>query len=86
MTLTEMLPETTEPDDLYDAFLDIVPQTYGTAASGVLDDNQMWEYAADGTVHPGPVPGYPTTTGYDLTTGWGTPKADGYIGQLVASQ
>jgi subtilase family serine protease len=68
------------------AFLDIVPQTYGTAASGVLDDNQMWEYAADGTVHPGPVPGYPTTTGYDLTTGWGTPKADGYIGQLVASQ
>jgi hypothetical protein len=63
-----------------------VPETYGTAASGVLQDNQMWEYAADGTVHPGPVDGFPTTTGYDLTTGWGTPKADGYLGQLVAHQ
>lgn len=66
------------------AFTDIVPQVYGTAASGVLDDNQMWEYAADGTVHPGSVPGFPTTTGYDLTTGWGSPKAAGYVSQLVA--
>jgi subtilase family serine protease len=66
------------------AFTDIVPQVYGTAASGVLDDNQMWEYAADGSVHPGPVPGFPTTTGFDLTTGWGSPKAAGYVSQLVA--
>jgi subtilase family serine protease len=66
------------------AFSDIEPETYGTAASGVLDDNQMWEYAADGTVHPGPIPGFPTTTGYDLTTGWGSPKAAGYVAQLVA--
>jgi subtilase family serine protease len=66
------------------AFSDIVPRVYGTAASGVLDDNQMWEFAADGTVHPGPVPGFPTTTGYDLTTGWGSPKAAGYVAQLVA--
>jgi hypothetical protein len=50
----------------------------------VLDDNQMWEYAADGSVHPGAIPGFPTTTGYDLTTGWGSPKAAGYIAQLVA--
>ncbi len=66
------------------AFSDIVPRVYGTAASGVLDDNQMWEYAADGTVHPGPIPGFPTTRGYDLTTGWGSPKAAGYVAQLVA--
>jgi subtilase family serine protease len=66
------------------AFLDIVPQVYGTAASGILDDNQMWEYAADGSVHPGPVQGFPTTPGYDLTTGWGTPKATGYLAQLIA--
>jgi subtilase family serine protease len=66
------------------AFSDIVAHTYGTAASGVLDDNQLWEYAADGTVHPGPVPGYPTTPGYDLTTGWGSPKASGFWSQLVA--
>jgi subtilase family serine protease len=65
------------------AFSDIVPHTYGTAGSGVLDDNQMWEYAADGSVHPGAVPGMPTTTGYDLTTGWGSPKAAGYVAQLA---
>jgi subtilase family serine protease len=66
------------------AFSDIVPQTYGTAASGVLEDNQMWEYAADGSVHPGAVAGFPTTSGYDLTTGWGSPEAAGYVAQLAA--
>ena len=66
------------------AFSDVVPHTYGTAASGVLDDNQMWEYAPDGSVHPGPIPGMPTTGGYDLTTGWGSPKAAGYLAQLAA--
>jgi subtilase family serine protease len=70
--------------DKTSAFTDIVPQTYGTAASGVVDDNQMWEFAADGTVHPGAIPGFPTTSGYDLTTGWGSPKAAGYVAQLVA--
>jgi len=70
--------------DKASAFSDIVPQTYGTAASGVLDDNQMWEYNADGSVQPGPVPGFPTTSGYDLTTGWGSPKAAGYVAQLIA--
>jgi subtilase family serine protease len=66
-------------------FSDITAHTYGTAASGVLQDNQMWEYAADGSVHPGAVPGFPTTTGYDLTTGWGSPKAPGYIASLTAA-
>jgi subtilase family serine protease len=67
------------------AFSDIVAHQYGTAASGNLRNNQMWEYAADGTVHPGPVAGYPTTTGYDLTTGWGSPKATGYVAGLTAA-
>jgi subtilase family serine protease len=66
-------------------FSDITAHTYGTAASGVLDDNQMWEYAADGSVHPGSVPGFTTTTGYDLTTGWGSPKASGYVAGLTAA-
>jgi subtilase family serine protease len=66
------------------AFSDIVPRVYGTAGSGVLDDNQMWEFAADGSVHPGSVDGMATTTGYDLTTGWGSPKAPGYVAQLAA--
>jgi subtilase family serine protease len=68
------------------AFSDIVPQTYGTAPSGVLKDNQMWEYGPDGlTVQRVSVAGYPTTTGYDLTTGWGSPKAAGYVAQLTAA-
>ena len=68
------------------AFSDIVPQTYGTAPSGVLKDNQMWEYGPDGlTVQRVSVAGYPTTTGYDLTTGWGSPNAGAYIAQLTAA-
>jgi subtilase family serine protease len=66
------------------AFLDIVPQTYGSTPSGVLQNNRMWDTGADGVVTPDPVPGFPTTTRYDLTTGWGTPKADGYVSQLAA--
>ena len=66
------------------AFSDIVPQVYGTAGSGVLDDNQKWELQSDGTVEPGSVEGFPTMAGYDLTTGWGSPKATGYIAQLAA--
>jgi subtilase family serine protease len=53
---------------------DVVPHTYGTAASGNLHDNRMWDLAADGTLVPDPVPGYETTPGYDLTTGWGVPQ------------
>lgn len=67
------------------AFSDIVPRTYGTTPSGVLKDNRMWDYDANGFVTPDPVTGYPTTAGYDLTTGWGTPKAPGYVGALTAA-
>lgn len=66
------------------AFNDVVPHTYGTTPSGVLQDNRIWDTAADGSVTPDPVPGYPTTAGYDLTTGWGSPFAPGYIAQLAA--
>ncbi len=52
--------------------------------SGVLKDNQVWDTLASGLVTPNHVPGYPTTAGYDLTTGWGSPNAPGYVSQLVA--
>jgi subtilase family serine protease len=65
------------------AFRDIVPETYGTVPSGVRDDNQMWTIDAFGILQRGPVPGMPTTSGYDLTTGFGTPKAKGFVNQLV---
>ena len=65
------------------AFSDVVPHTYGTTPSGVLKDNRIWDTAADGFVTPDPVTGFQTTAGYDLTTGWGSPHAPGYIDQLV---
>lgn len=74
------------------AYNDIVPQHYGSAPKtfagsdvgvsgpvdksvGDLQDNQLWEW---------PAAGYPTTTGYDATTGWGTPKAGPFVSALTA--
>jgi subtilase family serine protease len=68
------------------SFRDIVPQTYGTAASGVLDDNQLWQYNDDGSVSPGPVPGWPTLTGWDMTTGFGSPRAAAFVTALRAAR
>ena len=67
------------------AFSDIVPRTYGTTPSGVLADNQVWDTDANGFVFRDAVPGYPTTAGYDLTTGWGSPSAPGYVAQITAA-
>lgn len=75
------------------AYTDIVPQHYGTAPKtfagadvgvsgpvfksvGDLQDNQLWQV---------PIPGYPTTTGYDATTGWGTPNAPAFVSALAAT-
>jgi len=68
------------------AFRDIVPATQGTAASGVLADNTLWTYEADGSVAPGPVAGNPTLTGYDLTTGFGSPSASSFIAAVRAAR
>ena len=73
------------------AYSDITPMHYGTAPKvfagnevsvgsvqksvGDLVDNQMWQLS---------VPGYATTSGYDATTGWGTPKAPGFVAALTA--
>lgn len=66
------------------AFADVLAHQYGTTPSGNLANNRMWDTAADGSLTPDAVPGYATTPGYDLTTGWGEPRAPGYIAQLVA--
>ena len=52
----------------------------------MLQNNELWDLGSNGFVTPDPVPGFATTTGYDLTTGWGSPNAPGYITQLVAAQ
>jgi subtilase family serine protease len=68
------------------SFRDIVPRTYGTAASGVLDDNQLWQYNPDGSVSPGPVPGWPTLPGWDMTTGFGSPRAPAFVSAIRAAR
>jgi len=64
-------------------FHDIVPVTEGTAASGHLVDNELWAYQADGSVAPGGIAGNPVLTGYDMTTGVGTPNAPAYVSALA---
>ena len=68
------------------AFRDIVQQKYGTAASGVLHNNQLWQYDADGSVSPGPVPGWPTLPGWDMTTGFGSPRAATFVASMRAAR
>jgi len=56
-------------------FNDIVPQTFGTGAGvTVLDSN-----AEFGTG----IPGVPTTSGWDLTTGFGSPQAHSFVHELA---
>ncbi len=74
------------------AYTDIVPTHEGSAPAtfagsdvgvsgtvqksvGDLVDNQLWDST---------VPGFPTTTGYDATTGWGTPQAPAFVADLLA--
>jgi len=54
-------------------FRDIVPQTYGVIT---LHDNQLAGFT---------VAGVPTLAGWDMTTGFGTPRAPQLIGALSAS-
>ncbi len=65
-------------------YWDVVPTIEGTAASGKLVNNTLWQYNADGSVSPGPVPGYPVETGWDMTTGFGSPKAAAFVSGLAA--
>jgi subtilase family serine protease len=66
-------------------FTDVGPLIQGTAASGHLVNNQLWQYNPDGSVSPGPVAGWPTLGGYDMTTGLGTPWAPAYVAGLAGS-
>jgi subtilase family serine protease len=65
------------------AFRDVVPVHEGTASSGDLVDNELWQYDADGNVSPGGIHGWPTTAGWDMTTGFGSPRAPTFLAALV---
>jgi subtilase family serine protease len=75
-------------------YTDVTPQHYGSAppifagtdvgvsgpvnkSAGDLEDNQIWQE---------PQAGYATTSGYDATTGWGTPRASSFVAALAAMQ
>lgn len=67
-------------------FNDVLPVTQGTAESGKLVDNRDWDYNGDGlAVTRDPVPGWPVASGYDMTTGLGTPDAPAYVAGLLAA-
>jgi subtilase family serine protease len=67
-------------------FTDIVPVTEGTAASGVLADNTLWQYNADGSVSAGPVAGHPVLSGWDMATGFGSPIGVPFVADLIAAR
>jgi subtilase family serine protease len=68
------------------AFRDIDKVSEGQAASGQLVDNQDWDYIADGEpVVRDAVPGWPVQQGWDMTTGFGTPRAAGLVAALTAA-
>jgi len=67
-------------------FTDVQPVTEGTAQSGKLVNNREWDYNGDGVaVTPDAVPGWPVLSGYDMTTGLGTPNAPAYVSGLAGS-
>lgn len=69
-----------------DAFVDVTPTHQGAAGvvSGNLDSNTMFQYNGDGNpVTVGPVSGWPTGVGWDLTTGFGTPWAPNFVADLA---
>jgi subtilase family serine protease len=67
-------------------FTDVAPVTEGTAQSGQLVNNREWDYNGDGNaVTPDAVLGWPVLSGYDMTTGLGTPNAPAYVSGLAGS-
>jgi subtilase family serine protease len=62
-------------------FRDIVPQTYGVFT---LENNTLGANA-DGSTPAGTPHGWPTLTGWDMTTGFGSPRAPTFVDDLVAA-
>ena len=68
------------------AFTDVTPTHQGLPGviSGELSTNQMFDYNGDGLPATwSSIAGWPTTQGYDMTTGFGTPKAVAYVAALA---
>ncbi len=69
------------------SYRDVVPQTFGSAVSGQLVNNRLFSYNGDGVdVTPGPVPGHPVTSGWDETTGYGSPDGAAWVAAIRAAR
>jgi subtilase family serine protease len=67
-------------------FTDVTTVTDGSAQSGMLVNNREWDSnGAGNAVTPDAVPGWPVLTGYDMTTGLGTPDGSAYVSGLASS-
>jgi subtilase family serine protease len=64
-------------------FRDIVPQTYGVI-NFTLENNTDGANA-DGSTPAGTPHGWPTLTGWDMTTGFGSPRGPTFVDDLVAA-
>lgn len=62
-------------------FRDIVPQTYGVFTL----KNNTDQANADGSTPAGLPDGWPTLNGWDMTTGFGSPRAPSFVADLVAA-
>jgi hypothetical protein len=53
-------------------------------AVGFLHNNTLWQFNSDGSVSRGSIHGWPTQPGWDMTTGFGTPRVAQFIADLAA--
>ena len=58
----------------------------GSAQSGRVASNQRFVSNADGTVSPGPVPGFSSLVGWDMTTGFGSPNAPVFLDKVTRAK
>ncbi len=67
-------------------FNNILPQTFGVQNQVNLNNNMLYYnptvFSLFGINQPATVPGYQATSGYDLVTGRGSPKAVNYVNDL----
>jgi subtilase family serine protease len=67
------------------AFSDVVAQTFGSTPSSTIASNALWNEVDGQAVTPSGIPGMPVLTGWDETTGFGTPKAATLVADLAAA-
>jgi subtilase family serine protease len=66
------------------AFSDVVAMTFGSGIpSGVVDSNQLWSEVDGQPVSPSGIAGMPVTSGWDETTGFGTPNGPAFVSALA---